>query len=1089
MSGSQGCGSLTKARHGGSQVNRIAGNRKAPASAIVRRRIAIVAISAAISIQISPANPSPASAYDATNDFVTRNGSELQLAGRPYRFVGLNIYNANSDGWCWYQMDGGVFEVALDDIGLGADEHGVIRAWFFQPMATQKWTTNRDWTRFDRTLSAARARGYKVIVTLTDQWGECGDGGANGYKTQSWYETGYREPQPALQGPAYIPYYDWVTEVVSRYKDDATILAWQLINEAEVNPNFPGGCPAGDGPRDVLKTWAADVSNHIRSLDSNHLISLGSIGGGQCGMQSTQFKDVHDLPNVDLCEYHDYSPNQPMPGDQWNGLAVRVQQCAELDKPLFVGELGVRPNDAGGSFATRTTAISRKLDAQSAAGIDGHLVWAWNKDGPLLNNYDVGPGDPLLDLLDSADTSPFDPASNTEAVSRSSEGVGANGESGNGVGEIDISAHGRYVAFSSYASNLVAGDTNGTIDTFVRDRILGTTESVNASTTGALGDSWSARGAISGDGHWVAFQSLSSNLVPVGTPGYADVYVRDLKARTTIRLGAGLVGSPINVYPSGLDISGDGRFVAFASADGSLVAGDADNNTDTFVIDRDSDADGIFDEPGAQAISIASVATDGSEAAGFAGYPRLSSNGRFVGMFSTATGLVPENGPCPECSDAVVRDRDADEDGIFDEPGAVETRLVSVTSTGDQADEWNGPAYVANDGDAAFWTLSPNLKIGTLSGTPDVVVHEWTSGQTTVVGTGISNQPSISADGRFVAYDAFDTEYPGDTNNSVDVFVHDRQTASTARASLTSDGSEVALGGVNPALSADGRHLAFSSWAPNLVPGDSNGYIDVFVRDTTALPGGVLTPPGPASVEPIDATTGSTPITLNFGDVETPGLTTLTTASTGPTPPSSFVLGDPPTYFDISTTATFDEDLGVEVCIDYAEAGVTFPDESALRLIHYDAGTDSWSDITTSLDTVLNRICGLTHSFSPFAVVLRAYSVSRFASPADPTPTVNVSKAGSGIPIKFSLAGGNMGLAIFASGWPRSTLMTCGSQPSLDDIESTITAGSSSLSYDAASGLYTYTWKTDKAWANSCRRFVMTFVDGASAEAWFKFKK
>ena len=112
----------------------------------------------------------------------------------------------------------------------------------------------------------------------------------------------------------WLSYRAWVAEMVNRYRNDPTILAWQLINEAEVNPGGAFGvCPPGDVPRDELIAWAGDVSNLVRSIDPNHLISLGTIGGGQCGSQGSQYQDVHALPNIDLCEYHDYSPAMAMP--------------------------------------------------------------------------------------------------------------------------------------------------------------------------------------------------------------------------------------------------------------------------------------------------------------------------------------------------------------------------------------------------------------------------------------------------------------------------------------------------------------------------------------------------------------------------------------------------------------------------------------------------------------------------------------------------------------------------------------------------------------------------------------------------------
>ena len=152
---------------------------------------------------------------------------------------------------------------------------------------------------------------------------------------------------------------------MSRYKDNPTILAWQLINEAEVKPGASARCSADAAT--ILKSFATDISALIKSIDRNHLVSLGTIGGGQCGAQEAEYQDLHDIPTIDLCEYHDYQPHDPMPGDEYNGLQVRIDQCKGLQKPLFVGETGIIPNDVGGTLAARAAALDAKLDALSSA--------------------------------------------------------------------------------------------------------------------------------------------------------------------------------------------------------------------------------------------------------------------------------------------------------------------------------------------------------------------------------------------------------------------------------------------------------------------------------------------------------------------------------------------------------------------------------------------------------------------------------------------------------------------------------------------------------------------------------------------------
>jgi mannan endo-1,4-beta-mannosidase len=353
-----------------------------------------LALLAAAAIALDVA--SVGSAAEPPAGFVQASGGILTLNGQPYRFTGINIYNAANASGCWYSMAGGS---TLDDSLSAISAAGgpkVMRAWFFQGLATTSGA--RDWTAFDHTLAVAAAHGTRVIVTLANQWPDCDglDGGPGRYKDDAWYANGYKQVDP-LSGT--VSYRDWVAEIVARYKDDPTILAWQLMNEAEVKPSESSSTCSANAAA-LLKNFAADVSGLVKSIDPNHLVSLGTIGGGQCGTQGAEYKDVYSVPTIDLCEYHDYgSPNTPMPGDAYNGLQVRLNQCQELGKPLFVGETGITAPGEASSPAVRAADFRSKFARQFAGGVAGELVWAWDKDGSV-GSYDIGPGDPTLAVLD-----------------------------------------------------------------------------------------------------------------------------------------------------------------------------------------------------------------------------------------------------------------------------------------------------------------------------------------------------------------------------------------------------------------------------------------------------------------------------------------------------------------------------------------------------------------------------------------------------------------------------------------------------------------------------------------------------------------
>jgi mannan endo-1,4-beta-mannosidase len=342
--------------------------------------------------------PTLGAAETTADDFVRRSGTRLHLDGSRYRFTGLNIYNANSVDNCWYTLGedtedtGHALHRSLARIGPGKE---AFRAWFFQSLATRDGV--RDWSAFDHTLEVARRHGVKVVATLGNQWWHCEGwpSEAEGYKTESWYESGYR----TLAGTPGMPasYRRWVGEVVSRYRDDPTILAWQLMNEAEDKTALEGSC-SSTAP-ETLKAFAADMASFVKRIDPNHLVSLGTMGNGQCGAAGSSYQDIHDVPGIDLCEYHDYSLD-PMPGDQWNGMARRLAQCNELGKPLFVGELGIRTSFVGTELA-RAGLLASKLSTQFAAGVVGALVWSWRNgvNGGSGAGYEVGPSDPALGVL------------------------------------------------------------------------------------------------------------------------------------------------------------------------------------------------------------------------------------------------------------------------------------------------------------------------------------------------------------------------------------------------------------------------------------------------------------------------------------------------------------------------------------------------------------------------------------------------------------------------------------------------------------------------------------------------------------------
>ncbi len=447
----------------------------------------------------------------------------------------------------------------------------------------------------------------------------------------------------------------------------------------------------------------------------------------------------------------------------------------------------------------------------------------------------------LVLLLLALATAYADPPG-TERVSVDSVGNEATGGSYRGGSyHSSISADGRYVVFDSEATNLVANDTNGREDVFVHDRTMGQTTRVSVDSSGAEGNSSSNSPSISAEGRYVAFGSLATNLVTGDTNEIYDIFVHDLQTNTTTRVSVDTAGGdPDGESYAPPAISADGRYVAFASWATNLVPNDTNGVGGVFVHDRDVDGNGIFDEPGQVSTTRVSVATGGAQATGNSDQPSISAEGRYVAFRSEATNLVANdtNGQ----DDVFVHDRDVDENGIFDEPGQVSITRVSVATGGAQAtggDSWY--TSISADGRyVAFASWATNLVPNDTNGVHDIFVHDRQTGQTTRVSvdsagaqaTGNSYDPAISADGRYVAFQSLAANLVADdTNGRYDIFVHDRQTEQTTRVSVDSAGAQATGGNSGyPAISADGRHVAFASWATNLVPNDTNGYSDVFVR-------------------------------------------------------------------------------------------------------------------------------------------------------------------------------------------------------------------------------------------------------------------
>lgn len=377
------------------------------------------------------------------------------------------------------------------------------------------------------------------------------------------------------------------------------------------------------------------------------------------------------------------------------------------------------------------------------------------------------------------------------------------------------SSDGRYVAFVSFATNLVANDTNGANDIFVRDTVSGTTERVSENSAGGQADSASIAPSISSDGRYVAFSSDATDLVAGDTNGSRDIFLHDRQTHTTTRVSVDPSGAESDNASDFPSISSDGRYVAFQSDATNLVANDTNASTDIFVRDTQTNT----------TVRV-SVNDSGAEGASNSFSPSISANGRYIAFHSFASNLA--TGDTNGFMDIFVRDTLTNT-----------TARVSVDSHGAEGDNDSVSPSISSDGRyVAFQSDAANLVSGDTNGSRDVFVHDTqthTTSRASVDSAGaqadnISYSPSISSDGRYVAFVSSATNLvAGDTNAVEDIFVHDAQTGVTSRASVDSAGAQADNFSYGPSMCPDGSHVAFYSFAANLASGDTNGFFDVFL--------------------------------------------------------------------------------------------------------------------------------------------------------------------------------------------------------------------------------------------------------------------
>jgi hypothetical protein len=386
--------------------------------------------------------------------------------------------------------------------------------------------------------------------------------------------------------------------------------------------------------------------------------------------------------------------------------------------------------------------------------------------------------------------------------------------------EPQISDDGRYIVFQSLSANLATGDTNGTVDLFIRDRAEGTTRRITQGYDGSPANDLTRGVSMSSDGRYVAFISFASNLVPGDTNGQPDGFLWD-RLGGIERISVTPTGGQIQAQTLYVSVSDDGRFVAFTANSDGVVPGDAnDGATDVYVRDRSSST-----------TRIVSVMPDGQLGDGNSSQGLLSGDGHYVAFWTHAANL------------ARLPEQDGRGHVVLHSLVTGSNRTVDVTTTGAVSIEAELCDISRTGRFVTIASYDPNLATPVLAN-PKAQIYLWDKQTRTLERVSVSSREvpanridgthlgTVSDNGRYVSFVSTSTNLvPSDTNDEMDVFWRDRAAGVTRRVSLSSSGAQANEASSQAVISGSGQWVAFRSEASNLVSGDVNDRTDVFVRN------------------------------------------------------------------------------------------------------------------------------------------------------------------------------------------------------------------------------------------------------------------
>ena len=347
-----------------------------------------------------------------TSQFIERRGTQFFVGEEPFRFTGFNVYDAAATAGYSCDAQSNLAGTDLTELfrtirdQTGSD---VIRFWAFQTYTK----SGTDFSGVDRVIAAAKANGMYVIPVLEDGPGYCTTGQWRQAKTQvdsdTYYTDGYQRPF----GSAGLSLRDYARVMGEHYRDEPTIAAWMLVNEAETTRRLNDG-------RSALVPFAQDVGGVMKAASPRHLVTLGTQSNGAPGTSGPDFRDIYSLPQLDFAEVHDWahygSDDQAMPGAE-SGTRLPdpnsgecTQQSARIGcsfalaramgVPIVVGEAGIEARDPQGRDR-RADLLQRKMDAAFDAGATGYLIWQLNQNNGDGYAVSLTDSDPFIERMRS----------------------------------------------------------------------------------------------------------------------------------------------------------------------------------------------------------------------------------------------------------------------------------------------------------------------------------------------------------------------------------------------------------------------------------------------------------------------------------------------------------------------------------------------------------------------------------------------------------------------------------------------------------------------------------------------------------------